>query len=221
MRSSKGRENDQQLFSKVYVWVLFVSSFYCLLFQESVPWFLGTLKNYSTSLSLQGWPHKGWVCFFVKILEAVNGGSQCVVFLSSVLLSEAMVSRRLDHVICAGWGICNTVCKLAPKFPWKFNVVLDSCGSENFEKRGQWAQESEIRVIWPLRNLKAVYDEKGDFFVGFRMELRWPLAQASLKFRKCICHSVYTCFAFCLFTPSFFVTKIVLFNNLTQYFHLY
>jgi hypothetical protein len=55
--------------------------------------------------------------------------------------------------------------------------------------------------------LKPLYDEEGGFFVGFWTELRWPLAEASVKFGECICRSVYTCFAFCLFALSFFVTN--------------
>jgi hypothetical protein len=34
MRSSRGFESDQQLFSKVCVWVLFISGFCCFTFQE-------------------------------------------------------------------------------------------------------------------------------------------------------------------------------------------
>jgi hypothetical protein len=37
MKSSKGLENNQQLFSNVCVCVLFVSKFYYLTFQEQVP----------------------------------------------------------------------------------------------------------------------------------------------------------------------------------------
>ncbi len=74
--------------------------------------------------------------FFVKILEVVIGGSRCVVFMSSVLSSGAMVSRKLYCVICVDRGIYNTACKLELEFPWKSNVVLDSCGSKDFEKRG-------------------------------------------------------------------------------------
>ncbi len=37
MRSSRGLESGQWLFSKVYVWVLFVFGFYCFVFQERVP----------------------------------------------------------------------------------------------------------------------------------------------------------------------------------------
>jgi hypothetical protein len=37
MKSSRGFKNDHQFFLKVYVWVLFVSGFYCLSFQERVP----------------------------------------------------------------------------------------------------------------------------------------------------------------------------------------
>jgi hypothetical protein len=50
-------------------------------------------------------------------------------------------------VICVGLGIYITECKLELEFPCTSNVVLSSCGSEDFEKKGQWAQESEIKVI--------------------------------------------------------------------------
>ncbi len=136
MKSSKGFESGQQLFSKVCVWVLFIFGFCCLAFQERVPWFLGTPKNCNSPLILQGQTHKGWVWFFVRILEAVIGGSQCVIFMSSILSSGAMMSRKLDCVIFVGWRIYNTVCKLKLEFPWKSNVVLDSCGTEDFEKKG-------------------------------------------------------------------------------------
>jgi len=78
-----------------------------------------------------------------------------------------MVSRKPDRVIYVGWGIYSNVCKLELEFLWKSNVVLDSCGFEDFEKRGQWAQESEIRAIWPFGNLKLLYDEEDNFFAGF------------------------------------------------------
>jgi hypothetical protein len=137
---------------------------------------LGTPKNCNNPLNLQGRSHKGWVWFFVRILEVVIVGSRCVVFLSSVLSSGAMVSRKPDGVICVGWEIYNTICKLELEFLQKSNMVLDLCGSEDFEKRGEWAQECEIRVIWPLGNLKPFYNEKGGFFAGFWTKLRWPLA---------------------------------------------
>jgi hypothetical protein len=207
MISSKGLESGQQLFSKVCVWVLFLSGFCYLAFQERTPWFLGTPNKCNSPLSLQGWSHKGWVWFFVRILEVVIRGSWCVVFLSIILSSGATVSRKPDCVICVGWGIYSTVCKVELKFPWKSNVVLDSCGSEDFEKKDQWAQESEIKAIWSLKNLKPLYDEKSSFFVSLWTELRWPLAQASVKVEKCICHLIYTCFAFCLFTLLVFVTR--------------
>jgi hypothetical protein len=78
-----------------------------------------------------------------------------------------MVSRKPNRVICVGWGTYSIVCKLKLEFLWKSNVLQDLSGSEEFEKRGQWAQESEIRAIWPLGNLKPLYDEEGDFFAGF------------------------------------------------------
>jgi len=47
------------------------------------------------------------------------------------------VSRKLDSVICVGRKIYSIICKLELEFPWKFNVVLDLCGFEDFEKKGQ------------------------------------------------------------------------------------
>jgi hypothetical protein len=44
--------------------------------------------------------------------------------------------KETGSVICVSWGIYSTVCKLELEFPWKSNVVLDLCGSEDFEKRG-------------------------------------------------------------------------------------
>jgi hypothetical protein len=40
------------------------------------------------------------------------------------------------------------------------------------EKKGQWAQEREIRVIWPLRNLKPLFVEEGNNLGGYKIKLR-------------------------------------------------
>jgi len=120
-----------------------------------------------------------------------------------------MVSKKQDCVICVGWGIYSTVCKLELEFMWKSNVVWDLCGSKDFEKRGQWAQESEIRAIWPLENLKPLYDEEGNFFAVSWIEFKWSLAQARMKFGECICHLVYV---FCIL----FVCALVLCHNPTH-----
>jgi hypothetical protein len=85
--------------------------------------------------------------------------------------------------------------------------LCDLYGFDDFEKKGQWAQESEIKTIWPLENLKPFYDEEGGFFASFWIEFRWPLAWASVKFGKCIWWSVYACFAFCLFVSLCFDDK--------------
>jgi len=135
---------------------------------------LGTPKNCNSPLSLRNWSHKGWVWFFVRIFEIVTKENRCVVFLSFVLSNGMMVSRKLDHVVCVGWRIYNIICKLGLEFLWKSNVVLDLCGFEDFEKRAQWVQKSEIRAIWSFENLKLFYDEKDDFFASFWTELRWP-----------------------------------------------
>jgi hypothetical protein len=55
--------------------------------------------------------------------------------------------------------------------------------SENFEKKkeGQRVQERDIKAIWPLRNLKPLFDDEGSDLSGYRIEFRWPLAYASGK----------------------------------------
>jgi hypothetical protein len=87
----------------------------------------------------------------------------------------------------------------------------DLCGFEDFEKRSQWAQKNEIRTIWPLENLKPLYDVEGDFFASFWTEFRWPLTWASVKFGECIWCSIYTCFEFCLFVTLFFGDNMLFF----------
>jgi len=52
--------------------------------------------------------------------------------------------------------------------------------SEEFEKKkvGEWAQEREIKTIWPLRNLEPLFDEEGSDLGGYTTKLRWTLAHA-------------------------------------------
>jgi hypothetical protein len=46
-----------------------------------------------------------------------------------------------------------------PRFVW----------CEDFEKMKevQWAQERKIKTIWPIRNLKPVFDEEGSILCGY------------------------------------------------------
>ncbi len=131
------------------------------------------------------------------------GGSRCVVYLSYVLSNGAMVSRKSDCVICVGWGIYSTICKLKLEFPWKSNVVWDLCRSKDFEKRDQWAQKNEIGAIWPLKNLKPLYDEEDNFFAGFWTKFRWLLVQANVKFKECIFVQYIYVFHFVCLCPRF------------------
>jgi hypothetical protein len=78
---------------------------------------------------------------FSKDSWGSDRGSQCVVFLSFVLSNGTICVKKI----------------------WSH----DLCGYEDFEKGGQWAQESEIRVIWPPKNLKPLYNEEDHFFVSF------------------------------------------------------
>jgi hypothetical protein len=69
-----------------------------------------------------------------------------------------------------------------------------------------------VKEIWScdlygFENLKPLYDEEGNFFVGLWTKFRWLLVQASVKFGKCICYSIYACFTFCLFMSWFLVTE--------------
>jgi len=67
--------------------------------------------------------------------------------------------------------------------------------SKEFEKKkeGHWVQDKEIRTIWPLRNLKPLFDEESNDLNGYITKLRWPLAHASRKLWECIYHSIYVC----------------------------
>ncbi len=47
------------------------------------------------------------------------------------------------------------------------------------KKEAQWAQKKDIRAIWPLRNLKPLFDEEGNDLDGYRTKLRWPQAHAN------------------------------------------
>ncbi len=80
-----------------------------------------------------------------------------------------MVLGTLDYVVCLGWKIYVTKCKQELGFLWKFNVIL-FVWSKDFEKKkeSQWAQEREIRAIWPLKNLKPLFDEEGSDLSGYR-----------------------------------------------------
>jgi hypothetical protein len=73
---------------------------------------------------------------------------------------------------------------------------------KDFEKKkeGQWAQDKEIRTIWPLKNLKPLFDEESSDLNGYITKLRWPLAHASRKLWECIYHSIYVCWH----TPKLF-----------------
>jgi hypothetical protein len=85
-----------------------------------------------------------------------------------------------------------------PRFVW----------FENFEKKeGQWASERDIKVIWPLRNLKPLFDEEGGVWSDYWTEFRWPLAHANVKLWECICHLICIWFVFCLYCILVFCHK--------------
>ncbi len=89
--------------------------------------------------------------------------------------------------------------------------------SKEFEKKkeGQWVQKREIRTIWPLRNLKPLFDEKGN-------DLGGPQVHANGWFWKCIYHSIYVCFMFWLSCALIFsikasqlrYTNLLIWNNI-------
>jgi hypothetical protein len=74
---------------------------------------------------------------------------------------------------------------------------------KTLRKKASGVKRMRLERFDPLENLKPLYDEEGSFFADFWIEFRWPLARASVKFGKCICCSIYACFAFCLFVSSF------------------
>ncbi len=77
--------------------------------------------------------------FFVRILEAVTGGSRCVVFLSFVLSNGTMVSKKFDRVICIGL--------------------------KNLRKEVNAFKRVRSKQSNPLKT--SSHDEEGNFFVSF------------------------------------------------------
>jgi hypothetical protein len=71
-------------------------------------------------------------------------------------------------------------------------------------KKGQWAQEREIREIQPLRNLKPLFDEEGNIFM-------WLLDRTWVVFGSCQCetfimYSLFSMYMICVLfvlRPSF------------------
>jgi len=155
----------------------------------------------------------GFVVLFFKSEYPDFGNSKG---LQQSIESTRLITEGMGVILCKdSWSsdLGKSMCCI-PVFcliKWNNGVKeiwsCDLCGFEDFEKRVQWAQENEIKVIWPPENPKPLYDEEGNFFVGFWTEFRWPLARASVKFGECICCSIYTCFAFCLFESLFFGDK--------------
>ncbi len=80
-----------------------VSGFCWLAFQERVPSFLGFLKNCNNPLNFRGQSYKGGLWFFVRILEAVTGGSGFVVFLFFYFVKWSNGVKKI--------GLCN-LCEL-------------------------------------------------------------------------------------------------------------
>jgi hypothetical protein len=121
-----------------------------------------------------------------------------------------MVSGTLDYVVCMGWGIYVTKCKQELGFLWKFNVVLGSCGEKTLRRRKASGLKRDFKMIWPLRNLKPLFDEKGMDLSDYMTKLRWPLVHASEKLWECIYHSIYVCFVFWLSCALVFLSQIVM-----------
>jgi hypothetical protein len=146
MRSFIGLESSQQLFSKVCVCVLFVFGFYCRVFQKWVPWFENS-KGVQQSIESIRSITQGMGVVLCKDFWNNDWGKLMCCISVFCLSNRAMVLRKSNCVICVVWGIYNIVCKLELELQWKPNAIQDLCGSEDFEKRGQWAQETEIKVI--------------------------------------------------------------------------
>jgi hypothetical protein len=121
----------------------FVSRFCWLTFQEKVPWFLGTPKNYNSPLKLQVQSYKERLWFFVRLFEVVIKGSGYVLSsYFSILSNGTMVSETLDYVICVGWGIYVIECRHELEFLWMSNVVLGLCG---LKISGRWKKANGLK----------------------------------------------------------------------------
>jgi hypothetical protein len=115
MKSFRGLEISQQLFSKVCVCVLFVSVFYCFFFKSKY-------LDFRNSKRLQ----------------------QSIEFTRSITL-------RMNVVLCKDfwnndWGNSMWCIHVFCLVKWSKSVKeigsWDLCGSKDFEKKGEWLQES-------------------------------------------------------------------------------
>jgi hypothetical protein len=125
-----------------------------LAFHERVPWLLGTSKNCNNPLKLRGESYKGGLWFFVRLLkQSLKKVDMCCVHVFMFCQVERFMSPNVN-------GNLNT----RGSQMWFLGFVW----SVDFEKKkkGQWAQKKEIRVIWPLRNLKPFFDEEGKVLNG-------------------------------------------------------
>ncbi len=70
----------------------------------------------------------------------------------------------------------------------------------------------KVRSKWsnPLETLSLCMMKKVISLLIFGCKFRWPQVQSSVKFGECIWCSVYMCFAFCLFEPSFFCPRSII-----------
>ncbi len=147
---------------------------------ERALWLLGTLKNNYSSLILQCGSCKGGLSFFVKLVKQ-SLGSWSVLFSCFYMLSIwGIVSWALVYAIYLDSGIYVTKCNMGLGFLWKFDVVIGLYGLKKLRGEGcQWAQDREIRMIWPFRNLKPLFVEGGRNLGGHRIWIRWPHVHAN------------------------------------------
>ncbi len=156
MKSSKGRESNQQLFSIICVYVPLYLSFVVLFFNSKYPDFGNSRRVHQSIKSTRSIIKKMGVVLCKASWNSDWGKSMCCI-----------------HVFCL--------------VKWNNNVKeIWSCDLYGFE------------------NLRPLYDEERDFSASFWIKFRWPLVRATMKFGKCVCHSKYACFAFCLFVSLFF-----------------
>jgi hypothetical protein len=179
----KSLENGHKLFSKCVVWLIYMWVLLACISWKSTLIF-GNSEKLQQSIEVTRWIIQRRIVILCKTFEAITRGGGYV--LSSyfyVLLSGGVVSRTLNYVICEGWGIYVTECKHEFEFMWKSNVVMGLCDLKNLRRREKASGlKREIKMIWPLRNLKPFFDEECNVLCGYWIEFRWSLAHASVKF---------------------------------------
>jgi len=156
----------------ICVWVLLI----CISWENTL--ITGNSEKQLQFVEFYKVDHVKGLLFYVKLVKQ-SVGSWSVLFSCFYVLSIwGVVSWILVYAIYLDSGVYVTKCNLGLGFLWNFNVFWGLCGLKKLRREGK-PMGSEIREIWPFRNLKLLFVGEGKNLSGHSLWIRWPHAQAS------------------------------------------